>query len=135
MSKLPIPRMADGTIDVFKLKMRDPVRVDYSAYAATATELAEAVRAVVDIQRQDARAGHDGGGSMTDFGTFGDNLGRFKQEASPLPSRATKNLPPSEVGKMARRIMGTTETTLDEIVASVAPSLNDEQETVAGVAA
>lgn len=44
--------MADGTIDVFKLKMRDPVRVDYSAYAATATELAEAVRAVVDIQRQ-----------------------------------------------------------------------------------
>ncbi len=52
MSKLPIPRMADGTIDVFKLKMRDPVRVDYSAYAATATELAEAVRAVVDIQRQ-----------------------------------------------------------------------------------
>lgn len=69
---------------------------------------------------------------MTDYGTLGDNLGRFKQEvAPPKPSRATKNLPPSEVGKMARRIMGTTETTLDEIVASVAPSLNDEQETVA----
>ena len=52
MNKLPIPRTADGEIDVLKLKMRDPVRVDYSAYAATATELAEAVRAVVDIQRQ-----------------------------------------------------------------------------------
>ncbi|MFB0722336.1 hypothetical protein ACEU6F_04595 [Aeromonas salmonicida] len=52
MSKIPIPRTADGTIDVFRLKMRDPVRVDYSTYEATATELAEAVRAVVDIQRQ-----------------------------------------------------------------------------------
>lgn len=52
MSKKPIPRMADGTIDVFKLKMRDPVRIDYAAYAATPMELAEVVMAVVDIQRQ-----------------------------------------------------------------------------------
>ncbi|HHO0788131.1 TPA: hypothetical protein ACRTOB_004083 [Aeromonas hydrophila] len=52
MSKKPIPRMADGTIDVFKLKMRDPVRVDYSAYQATPREMAVMVLLVVDIQRQ-----------------------------------------------------------------------------------
>lgn len=52
MSKLPIPRTAGGAIDVFKLKMRDPVRIDYSAYEATPMELAEMVMAVVDIQRQ-----------------------------------------------------------------------------------
>lgn len=52
MSKLPIPRTADGEIDVFKLKMRDPVRVDYSAYQATPREMAEMVMAVVDIQCQ-----------------------------------------------------------------------------------
>ncbi|MFB2857646.1 hypothetical protein ACTFBX_19995 [Aeromonas caviae] len=52
MSKKAIPRTADGEIDVFKLKMRDPVRIDYAAYAATPMELAEMVMAVVDIQRQ-----------------------------------------------------------------------------------
>ncbi len=52
MSKLPIPRTADGTIDVFKLKMRDPVRVDYAAYQAAPREMAELVMLVVDIQRQ-----------------------------------------------------------------------------------
>ncbi len=52
MTKLPIPRTADGEIDVLKLKMRDHVRVDYSAYAATPKEMAELVMLVVDIQRQ-----------------------------------------------------------------------------------
>lgn len=52
MTKLPIPRTADGEIDVLKLKMRDHVRVDYSAYAATPKETAELVMLVVDIQRQ-----------------------------------------------------------------------------------
>lgn len=52
MNKEPIPRIADGGIDVFKLKMRDPVRVDYAAYDATSSELAEMVMAVVNIQRQ-----------------------------------------------------------------------------------
>ncbi|MDX7723469.1 hypothetical protein, partial [Aeromonas caviae] len=69
---------------------------------------------------------------MTDFGTFGDNLGRFSQEtAISKPSRAAKCLPPSEAGEFARKVMGHTESTLDEIVASVAPSLSDEPETVA----
>jgi len=59
---------------------------------------------------------------MTDFGTFGDNLGRFSQEtAISKPSRAAKCLPPSEAGEFARKVMGHTESTLDEIVASVAP--------------
>jgi len=52
MNKEPIPRMADGGIDVFKLKMRDPVRVDYAAYLATPRELAEMVLAVVNIQNE-----------------------------------------------------------------------------------
>ena len=52
MSKLPIPRTADGEIDVLNLKMRDRVRVDYSAYQATPREMAEMVMAVVDIQCQ-----------------------------------------------------------------------------------
>lgn len=52
MNKEPIPRMTDGYIDVFKLRMRDPVRVDYAAYDATPSELAEMVMAVVNIQRQ-----------------------------------------------------------------------------------
>ncbi|MGU5578030.1 hypothetical protein ACV1C5_11605 [Aeromonas caviae] len=52
MSKKAIPRTADGEIDVLKLKMRDPVRVDYAAYQATPREMAELVMLVVDIQRQ-----------------------------------------------------------------------------------
>ncbi len=52
MSKLPIPRTADGEIDVLNLKMRDPVRIDYAAYAATPREAAMMVMAVVDIQCQ-----------------------------------------------------------------------------------
>lgn len=52
MSKSPIPRTAGGAIDVFKLKMRDPVRVDYAAYQTSPRELAEMVLLVVDIQRQ-----------------------------------------------------------------------------------
>ncbi len=52
MNKEPIPRLPDSEIDVFRLKMRDPVRVDYAAYDATPSELAEMVLAVVNIQRQ-----------------------------------------------------------------------------------
>jgi len=69
---------------------------------------------------------------MTDYGTFGDHLGRFEQEAKTVkPSRTARRMPLSEAGKMARQIMGTTETTLDEIVASTMPSLSDDPESVA----
>ncbi|NJI19147.1 hypothetical protein HBJ00_10690 [Aeromonas veronii] len=52
MNKAQIPRSPDGEIDVFRLKMRSPVMVDYAAYEATPCELAEMVLAVVNIQRQ-----------------------------------------------------------------------------------
>ena len=52
MNKAQIPRLPSGEIDVFRLKMRDPVMVDYAAYDATPSELAEMVMAVVNIQRQ-----------------------------------------------------------------------------------
>ncbi|QXC33429.1 hypothetical protein [Aeromonas sp. FDAARGOS 1407] len=52
MNKAQIPRLPSGEIDVFRLKMRDPVRVDYAAYDATPSELAEMVLAVANIQRQ-----------------------------------------------------------------------------------
>ncbi|GJA96304.1 hypothetical protein [Aeromonas caviae] len=69
---------------------------------------------------------------MTDYGTLGDSLARRKQEAViSKPSRVAKLLPPSEAGKYAREATGHTESTLDDILASVAPSLSDEPETVA----
>jgi len=52
MMKLPIPRRADGSINVFKLKMRAPGLVDYAAYQGNPKEIAELVMAVTEFQRQ-----------------------------------------------------------------------------------
>ncbi len=50
--KLAIPRRADGSIDVFKLAMRDAERVDYAIYRGSPQEIAEMVVCVADTQRQ-----------------------------------------------------------------------------------
>ena len=55
-------------------------------------------------------------------GTFGDNLARFKEPKpqETKPSRKSPHLPQHEAGRIARDVMGTTESTLDDILASVA---------------
>ncbi len=56
------------------------------------------------------------------YGTFSDNLARFKEpkQQETKPSRKSPHLPQHEAGRIARDVMGTTESTLDDILASVA---------------
>ena len=56
------------------------------------------------------------------YGTFSDNLARFNEpkQQETKPSRKSPHLPQHEAGRMAREVMGTTESTLDDILASVA---------------